>query len=321
MNRAAQALLARAQGCLLGQLCGDALGSAAEFRVVDDVRREPPEWPRHIVASHSFVPVIGGPTVPGQPTDDSEMALALARSLLTRGTFDHPVVREAYKAWLATGPFDYGMTIRDALTGKFSPASEANGALMRVSPLGIFGARHDLNDVARWAREDAAITHINPVCGDASALYAVAIAEVIRDGLPAREVYDRLVERARAMKVHKTLMWAVTQAATEPPRDYVTHMGHVVIALHNALWQLLYATTLEDGVVETVLQGGDTDTNAAIAGALLGAVHGREAIPTQWEETVLNCRPEEGTPGVHKPRPRDYWPVDALELASKLVGE
>lgn len=312
-------LLSRAQGCLLGQLCGDALGSAAEFRDVDDVRREQPDWPRHIVASYAFVPIIGGPTVPGQPTDDSEMALALARSLLTRGTFDHLVVREAYLSWLASGPFDFGMTIRDALTGKFSPASEANGALMRVSPLGIFGARHDLKDVAHWAQEDAAITHINPVCGDASALYAVAIAESIRDALSAREVYDRLVERAKAMKVDKTLMWAITQAATEPPRDYTTHMGHVTVALQNALWHLLYAETLDDGVVDTVLQGGDTDTNAAIAGALLGAVHGREAIPTQWEETILNCRLGEA-PGVHKPRPREYWPTDALDLAAKLVG-
>jgi ADP-ribosylglycohydrolase len=247
------------------------------------------------------------------------MALALARSLLKRGEFDMTVVREAYRAWILSGPFDYGFTVSNALSDKFDPASQANGALMRVSPLGIFGALHDLEKVARWAQEDAAITHLNPICGDASALYAVAIAEAIRDGLPAREVYDRLVERAKAMGVDAALLWAIKQAETEPPRDYETHMGHVQIALHNALWELLYAKSLEEGVVETVLKGGDTDTNAAICGALLGSVYGRDAIPNQWEQTILNCRLAEG-PGVHWPRPKEYWPTDALDLAAELVG-
>ena len=67
-------------------------------------------------------------------------------------------------------------------------------------------------------------------------------------------------------------------------------------------------------------QGGDTDTNAAIAGALLGAVHGREAVPAQWADRVLNCRPKAGDPRVQRPRPERFWPVDALELAAQLVG-
>jgi ADP-ribosylglycohydrolase len=56
-------------------------------------------------------------------------------------------------------------------------------------------------------------------------------------------------------------------------------MGWVLIALQNAFWQLLHAATLEEGVIDTISRGGDTDTTAAIAGALLGAVHGRQAIP------------------------------------------
>jgi ADP-ribosylglycohydrolase len=69
--------------------------------------------------------------------------------------------------------------------------------------------------------------------------------------------------------------------------DYSSKMCWVLIALGNAFWQLLHATTLEKGVVSTVMAGGDTDTNAAIAGALLGAVHGREAIPLQWQDRIL----------------------------------
>lgn len=71
--------------------------------------------------------------------------------------------------------------------------------------------------------------------------------------------------------------------------------------------------------VETVMAGGDTDTNAAICGALLGAVHGVDSLPEQWRAAVLSCRLEAGLPGVRHPRPREYWPNDALELAAELL--
>ena len=67
------------------------------------------------------------------------------------------------------------------------------------------------------------------------------------------------------------------------------------------------------------MRGGDTDTNAAICGALLGAVYGRDAIPDQWADRLLNCRPEAGRPNVYRPRPECFWPVDALELAGRLI--
>lgn len=51
-----------------------------------------------------------------------------------------------------------------------------------------------------------------------------------------------------------------------------------------------------------IVHGGDTDTNAAICGALLGAIPGESAMHTRWKEKVLNCRPEIGKPGVHRPR-------------------
>jgi len=85
-----------------------------------------------------------------------------------------------------------------------------------------------------------------------------------------------------------------------------------------AFEQPLHAPNLEEGVVDTVMRGGDTDTNAAICGALLGAVHGIEAVPSQWREKVLSCRPEQRA-GVAPPRPEVFWPVDALELAQQLV--
>jgi hypothetical protein len=94
-------------------------------------------------------------------------------------------------------------------------------------------------------------------------------------------------------------------------------MGFVLIALQNAFHELLHATSVEDGVVRTVRRGGDTDTNAAIAGALLGAVHGRDGVPAQWRRMVLSCRPTPSRAAV--PRPMEFWPADAYELAERLL--
>jgi ADP-ribosyl-[dinitrogen reductase] hydrolase len=306
--------LSRARGCLLGQFAGDSLGSLVEFLGPGEIRRRYPAGVRDLAGGGTWN------TVAGQPTDDSEMALALARSLVREGRFDVAAVREAYLRWYHSHPFDIGGTISAGLAGRLNPQSQANGSLMRISPLGIFAARFDRGVAAGWARADAALTHPHPVCGDAAALYTVAIATAVADQVEPEGLYRIIRSRAEDEGMAPALMAVIDAAGEAPPAEFVHQAGWVLIAFHNALYQLLHAPNLEEGVVDTVMRGGDTDTNAAIAGALLGAVHGAEAIPARWREAVLACRPEAGTPGVHHPRPREYWPVDALELAAALLG-
>jgi ADP-ribosylglycohydrolase len=308
-------ILSRAQGSLLGQLAGDSLGSLVEFRAPDDIRREYPNGVRELADGGTWN------TIAGQPTDDSEMALLLARLLADQGRYDPEEARKAYLFWLDSGPFDCGMTVSRGLRGRPNPDSQANGAMMRVSPLGIFGANHDLKHVAEWARQDAAITHPHPVCQQANVLFTMAIAHAVRHGGDARNLYEQIVTWAVDMEVDGILLEAVRAAVEAPPADYVHQQGWVLTAFRNALWQLLHAPNLEEAVVDTVMRGGDTDTNAAICGALLGAVWGRNAIPDQWIECVLNCRPAAGQPHVRRPRPECFWPVDALELVEGLIRE
>ena len=304
--------LKRAQGCLLGQLAGDALGSLVEFETPEQIRREFPNGVRELADGGTWN------TIAGQPTDDSEMALLLARMLADQGRYDPEEARKAYLFWLDSNPFDCGMTISRGLRGRPNPDSQANGAMMRISPLGIFGANHNSQHVAEWARQDAAITHPHPVCQQANALFTMAIAHAVRQGCDARGLYGQVVTWAEDMEVDGSLLEAVRGAAEAPPVDYVHQQGWVLTAFRNALWQLLHAPNIEEAVVDTVMRGGDTDTNAAICGALLGAVWGRNAIPDQWTECVLNCRPAAGQPLVHRPRPECFWPVDALELAERV---
>lgn len=307
------AVLARAQGCLLGQLAGDALGSLVEFRPPEAIAAAYPHGVRDLADGGCW------DTLAGQPTDDSELALALARTLVRTGAWDAGQVRKAYVGWLDSGPFDVGNTTRTGLRGVPNLSSQANGALMRVSPLGIFGAYSTPDEVSAWAREDAALTHPHPVCAQGSALFAMAIARAVRHGTTPDELYGQALSWAREMTAETTLMDTLRGAATAPPTDTMTNMGWVLVALRNAFWQLLHAPSLEEALVDTMARGGDTDTNGAICGALLGAVYGREAIPRRWRNRLLSCRPVAGRRGIQRPRPSRFWPADALVLAERLL--
>ena len=305
--------LSRAQGCLLGQLTGDALGSLVEFLSPNEILREYPNGVRELADGGTWG------TIAGQPTDDSEMALMLARTLIKYNRYDPKEVRKAYVFWLNTVPFDCGNTVSSGLHGRLDRTSQANGALMRISPLGVFGCNFDLKRVSECAQADAAITHPHPICLQANALFTMAIASTVRTRKNSREIYEQIKRWAVDMKVEDPLMKAIVDSSTSPPADYLALQGWVLIGFQNALWQLLHAATLENGVVDTVMRGGDTDTNGAITRALLGAAHGLDAIPEQWREKVLNCRPEKTNPRVRHPRPECLWPVDALDLAAELV--
>lgn len=131
----------------------------------------------------------GGPfnVAPSQATDDSELALALARSMVRRGGYDEEDVRESYRRWAVSGPFDIGFTCAAALTPPFIPdaSKKSNGALMRVSPVAMAYHR-DPAQAGEFARADAALTHPNEYAVDVNGLYATALAQVI-DGVEPRK--------------------------------------------------------------------------------------------------------------------------------------
>jgi ADP-ribosylglycohydrolase/fructose-1,6-bisphosphatase/inositol monophosphatase family enzyme len=307
-------LLARAQGCLLGQVAGDSLGELVEFRSAEWIAGRYPEGLRDLADGGTWN------TIPGQPTDDSEMALILARALVRQNGFDDAVVGEAYRDWLGSHPFDVGGTIGLALRGRHNPESKSNGALMRAAPLGILTHRLPAESAAEIGRRDTMLTHRHPVCLDANAAYVIAVAHAIRTG-DGRAAYDAALRWATGAGAHSEVVTAIRAAEGGPPAQFDGwDKGLVTLALQNAFHHLLHAESVEKGVCETVAQGGDTDTTGAIAGALLGAVYGREAVPVRWRRAVLSARALEDTP---QPRPACFWPVDALEVAERLlvVGE
>lgn len=317
------AALDRAAGCLLGLLAGDALGSLVEFHSERSIAAAYPNGVRDLEDGGHW------DTLAGQPTDDGELALALARTLARCDGWSSEAVIESYVAWLRSAPFDIGNTTGGALqAAAAAPAgrrkaaasraadrtSQSNGALMRCAPIGIWAKDED--EAAEAAAEDAALTHPHPICRAASASFAAAIHAGVSGG--DRGAMLAAAERILHARDCADLLEDLEAARLSPPETFEHQRGWVRIAWRNAFHHLAVGTSLEEAVIRTVGRGGDTDTNAAICGALLGAAQGREAVPVRWTMRVLSCRPL-AEQGAKRPRPPEYWPDDAVELAEALV--
>lgn len=297
-------VLDRTRGALFGQACGDALGSTLEFSSAEAAKEAWPNGLREMVGMGPFR------LLPGQVTDDTELALALARSIVREGRYQPRKVQQEYRLWAASHPFDIGNATSCALREPFAldATTEANGALMRVSPLGVLLWNTPSTRLrCAMAEVDAAITHPNQVCRAASAIYASTIAELVR-GASAAEAFNAARELAKTM-AYITVQRDLEDAARGTL--CTTTGGHVRYAFRLAFNRLLEAPSVEEAVVSTVMLGGDTDTNGAIVGALVGARDGMSAIPEAWRGAVLRCRPEH--------RPAMYVPWDLPTLAAQLV--
>jgi fructose-1,6-bisphosphatase/inositol monophosphatase family enzyme/ADP-ribosylglycohydrolase len=305
--------LARAQGCWLGQLAGDSLGSRVEFMDAATIAQKHPTGVRDLVDGGVWN------TLAGQPTDDSEMALILARTLITQQRYDSKTVFRAYQDWLHSNPFDLGNTTRSALVGQPLASSQANGALMRCSPLALWDLSLTDEQRAAMARADAALTHPHPLCQDVNAVFVLTLCACVRDGLSPIEAHQYALGAAHAMAVDAAVIERLEAASSANVEHFSIKEGWVLIALQNAFYQLLHSTNARDAVIDTVMRGGDTDTNAAIAGALTGAVFARDSLDPAWVNAVLSCRAQHGVVSVKRPRPSPFWPADALELAERLL--
>ncbi|MCC7427186.1 MAG: ADP-ribosylglycohydrolase family protein [Alphaproteobacteria bacterium] len=322
----AQAMLERAQGCLFGLLAGDSLGGLVEFKDPEEIAGLYPQGVRVMEQGGTW------DLAAGQPTDDGELALALARALVEAKGYDAEVAAQAYARWIDSEPFDCGNSIGLALRAAAraapgdralraraaaNPESQANGALMRVAPIGIAHAGNPAA-AARAAAFDAELTHPNGVTVAANRAFAAAIATLVAggDGAQALASAGDCVGSGDGAEIVRG--W-LAEAAIPDLADCTRQMGWVRHAFRNATARLASGQPIGTAIAETIARGGDTDTNAAICGALLGAAQGVGALPLDWLETLKECRPGPGSDTAHT-RPPAYWPAEAGLLAEILVG-
>jgi len=297
----------RARGVLLATAAGDALGAGYEFG---------PPLPADVE-----VTMRGGggfDWAPGEWTDDTAMAIAIAEAARGGDLRDEPVQDAIVHRWLewAEHATDVGNQTRAVFSALDVPTAAAagaaaqvlhertghtagNGSLMRTAPVAL-AYLDDEDAVVEAAAAISRLTHHDPEAGEACVLWCLAMRHAVLTGaLDVRAGLTRLPrDRAAA--------WAerLEVAERSRPADFARN-GWVVEALQGAWSAISGTSSLPDGLAAAVRGGRDTDTVAAIAGGLLGAVHGAAAVPDEWR-AVLH-----GWPGL---RARDL-----VDLADALV--
>ena len=281
----------RIAGTLLGMAAGDALGAGYEFQY-------PP---------FGEIAMIGGGLgdfAPGEWTDDTSMAACIAEVTAT-GKVDPEQIGERFLAWARSGPADIGNSTRavlgrarsgrelaevaDAFFADNPRGAAGNGALMRTAPVALAHLGDD-TAITEAARTVAALTHADPLAGDSCVLWCIAIDRAIRHGR-----LDGVHDGLALLPEDRRDLWAeaIRAAETEPPGSFVPN-GFTVTALQ-AAYAGVIQTPVPDDVPVRHLQvaldaavriGHDTDTVAAIAGALLGARWGASAIPFRWRRML-----------------------------------
>jgi ADP-ribosylglycohydrolase len=251
----------------------------------------------------------------GQPTDDSELAAALAMSLveypdLNEGDlylrlrdFIHGNNAEGKrKSYLTEKAYGKGGTLEDALKPEAYEDSLArfgrgevrtppsNGSLMRCIGIPLAFHRAKLWDIAEMAERPSLVTHRNPSSVAACVAYA-AMVNLILSGEHPAEAWEVTRKAIASLTPLGTTAAMKEILAIEPTRpDYETEIkgkeGWVVLSLRVALWASLTATSFRDGIQKAVSVGGDTDTYAAIAGGILGSHFGCRGIPPEWKESL-----------------------------------
>jgi ADP-ribosyl-[dinitrogen reductase] hydrolase len=278
----------RAVGSILGLAIGDALGAPFEFQRAAQIPRPVPAFER---------PWMGLP--PGTWTDDTAMARNLWTSLIEHaGDLDTSDVLARHLAWLATGPPDVGTLTRKVLTawadGASDPArdyveqrgpevSAGNGSVMYCAPLGVAYARRP-DALLHAAPALSAITHWDERCRTACLAVTLAAAALVR-GERSDDAVAAAVQTVADLEGGEELEYLVGEAGRARPLDG-PDMGFTLFTAGIALQVTGEGRGFEDGLRLVVGLGGDTDTNAAVAGALLGAAHGSRGLPAAWLEAL-----------------------------------
>lgn len=293
---------------MFGTAAGDALGAPYEF--------QPPRGPELPVEMAG-----GGPWEPGEWTDDTAMAIAIAEVAATgadlRDEAAQDVIVARWYEWSRDSK-DVGIQTRSVLercggasatSARVAAAavhretgrSGGNGSLMRTAPVAL-AYLNDEDAMIEAARAISTLTHYDPEAADAAVLWCCAIRHAV--------LTAELDVRVGLAHVGSPDIWLqrIEQAECSRPQDFPKN-GWVVQALQ-AAWSAISSTAgpqhLPLALDAAVRCGFDTDTVAAIAGGLVGAAYGATAVPSEWRQLL------HGWPGIAA--------ADLTRLAATIAG-
>lgn len=302
------------RGVLYGVSIGDALGCRYEFTEnVEAIHA----LEQDMKGSHLEI-LGGGPfnLSKGQVSDDTEMTLCLLQSIATIGKYDQKNVALKYIEWFNSRPIDIGKTITKSLfTRKPSLSSDdmirnskelnynslSNGVLMRISPIAIYSLKLNIQDMTSVINQECALTHPNGIIYDSAFAYCTAIKYLLK-GTTLEKLQSKLLKKCC---VTPRVRITVTDSFKVPEPTYIIdemgiekyintddkkYQGYFGIALQNSFYELFNGKSFEESMINIIKRGGDTDTNCAIAGGILGAYYGFNKLNKNWIDTIKNAK-------------------------------
>ena len=271
---------------MLGTAVGDALGRPVEG---------------HRQVSESYLAEISVMPRSKGYSDDTALTIWLAESLLACDGFDGFDMAYRFAEGYSHEPYrGYGSNITNvfhqvlqganwkrAAQGQFGgEGSYGNGGAMRVAPVALW-EHGNLKETARLARKTCEVTHTHPIGVEGAMIQAVAAHHALRNEIDRAELLRDLKKLVKTEQVTEKLETLERALELEDDLYARLHLGNWVSADKSVLTSVycfLVAPDFEETIIRAIRMGGDTDTIAAMAGALAGARHGLEAIPQIWRD-------------------------------------
>ncbi len=296
MDRGDPQLVSRARGALLGLVAGNQLGVPTEHMGTPEAIRK--AFPNGVVD-------LAPPPKNSPYDDDAAMALLLGESLLASKGFDANDVARRWVKWMKVDGRGIGFTTKRALTlidrgkepfeagrlaNQENPGRSAgNGSVMRCIPVAL--RYHDDPDrLIRVSSQQAAITHADERCTWGAAAVNLAARELLHGNIYfVDEVMHRIGDRAPRV-LREAIHRVPRERESDLPIARAGEAGYVVHCVEIAFWFVTHDRSLEEALIALAQAGGDTDTNAAVAGALLGARYGDIALPPRWINQVTGVQ-------------------------------
>lgn len=286
----------RISGVLVGQACADALGMGYEFG------HDPLQTGQHaVMRPGAMFPI-------GTWTDDTEQAIVVALA-----GADPTAVADGLIGWLRTGPRDVGVSTATVLARAWNAAEVmdrsrrygefvaskpkrpgflpgmANGSLMRTGPVALAHLNNAVA-LARAAREVSDVTHYDPTgyTGDACVIWSVLISIAVHQGAENFDLGQACQDAVTGyIPQERQAFWSEV-ITTELNSFAIPHgkNGSAVGAFKVALNAIAHTGNYYDAIQRAIRAGHDTDTTAAIAGMLAGALYGMSGIPVAYRDIV-----------------------------------
>ena len=283
-------------GTFYGQAIGDAMGLGTEFMSKDEIARHYPHGLNHygeiIQDKHR------SRWKRGDWTDDTDMMLCIAEALIEDKRVCLSSIACNFKEWACGSPMGIGVHTNNVLSiGNYAEnpfevsrlaweisgrKSAANGGVMRTSVVGLLP-----EDVGEAAIQICKLTHHDPRCVGSCVIVSQIIHSLVYE---SREPsYEEIVEWGNNYD-HRILEYidlARNEDISVLQLQASNAMGYTLKTLAAALWAYWHAKSFKDGLLAVVNEGGDADTNAAVACSVLGAKFGSHAIPQEYVDGLV----------------------------------